>query len=166
MRLERPSLKLKIELEVPDSAGGPSRKYMVSRALKARWDENPNNVTNQILGEIKNYRGSFMGDLMKSLNSVFYSKENLVREEITRENDVARWAAQLIDSILFAGIDDDSCIELMENQSIPEWDGSIRDLETVNSEELKNVDIEKVTLLLTPKIKHIITLLSKKLDHK
>lgn len=166
MRLERPTLKLKIELEVPDSSGGPSRKFMVSRALKARWDENPQNVTNQILGEIKNYKGSFMGDLVKSLNSVFYSKDNLIREETTRENDIARWAAQLVDLILFTGAADDFCDDLIENQSISEWDGGIRDLETIKSEELKNADVEKVMLLLAPKVKHILSLLSKKLDQK
>lgn len=162
-RLEKPSLKLKIELEIPNSAGGPSRKFMVSRALKAKWDENPQNVTKQILEEIKNYKGSFVGDLIKSLNSIFHSKDNLIREENTRENDVARWAAQLIDSIVFTSIDDDFCLEIMENESIPEWDGSIRELASVKSEELKNVDIEKVTLLLMPKIKHALVLLSKKI---
>jgi len=165
-RLERPSLKLKIELEVPDLSGGPSRRYMVSRALKARWDENSQNVTKQILEEIKNYKGSFIGDLMKTLNSVFYSKENLIDAEVTRENDVARWGAQLIDAVIFASLNDDSCIEYMENQSIPEWDGSIKDLDTISPEELKNIDIEKTMLLLSPKIKHVFTLLSKKLGQK
>lgn len=165
-RLERPSLKLKMELEVPDPSGGPSRRYMVSRALKARWDENPQNVTKQILEEIKSYKGSFVGDLMKSLNSVFYSKDNLVDEEITRENEVARWGAQLIDAIIFSSLDDDSCVEYMENQSIPEWDGSIKDLRSISPEELRNIDIEKTMLLLSPKIKHVFALLSKRLGHK
>jgi len=165
-RLERPSLKLKIELEVPDVTGGPSKKYMVSRALKARWDENPQNVTKQILEEIKNYRGSFVGDLIKSLNSVFYSKENLIDEEVNRENDIARWGAQLIDSIIFASLDDDSCMDHAENRSIPEWDGSIKDLESISPEELRNIDVEKTLLLLSPKIKHVFSLLSKKMGQK
>lgn len=163
-KLERPSLKLKLELEIPDSSGGPSKKFMVSRALKAKWDQNPQNVTKQILEEIKNYRGSFVGDIVTSLSSIFSSKDNLIREEKTRENDVARWMAQLIETIIFSSIDDDSCIEFMENESIPEWDGSIRELSSIRSDELKNIDIEKVSLLLAPRLKHAAALFSKKLN--
>jgi hypothetical protein len=163
-KLERPSLKLKLELEIPDSSGEPSKKFMVSRALKAKWDQNPQNVTKQILEEIKNYRGSFVGDIVTSLSSIFSSKDNLISEEKTRENDVARWMAQLIETIIFSSIDDDSCIEFMENESIPEWDGSIRELSSIRSEELKNIDIEKVSLLLAPRLKHVAVLFSKKLN--
>lgn len=163
-KLERPSLKLKLELEIPDSSGGPSKKFMVSRSLKAKWDQNPQNVTKQILEEIKNYRGSFVGDIVTSLSSIFSSKDNLIREEKTRENDVARWMAQLIETIIFSSIDDNSCIEFMENESIPEWDGSIRELSSIRSDELKNIDIEKVSLLLAPRLKHAAVLFSKKLN--
>lgn len=163
-KLEKPSLKLNLELEVPDFTGGPPKRFVLSRTLKAKWDENPQNVTKQILEEIKNYKGSFIGDIIKSLNSVFYSNNNLTSEKTVRENDVARWTAQLIDSMIFSSIDDNSCVELMDNESISEWDGNVKLLEPIKSEELKNVDIEKVTLLLMPKIKHAMFLLSKKLN--
>lgn len=154
---------MKIELEIPDLTGGPSRKFMISRALKAKWDEDSLKVTNQILEEIKNYKGSFVGDIVKSLNSIFYSRRNLIKEETTRENDVARWAAQLIDSIIFSGTVDESCVDFMEDNSLTEWDGSIKELEVISQNELREVDIEKVMLLLTPKIKHALFLLSKKI---
>jgi len=163
---ERPCLKLKLELEVPDHASGQSRKYMVSRTLKARWDENSHVVTKKILEEIKNYKGSFIGDIMKSLNSIFYSKENLIDIKINRENDIARWGAQLIDSLVFTSLDDNSYINYIDNQSISESDGSIRDIDSITSKELKDVDIEKLLILLSPKIKHFFILLSKKLEQK
>ena len=50
-RIEKPTLKLKFELEIPVEEG-PTKKFSVSRTLKARWCDDPEKVTNDVMKEI------------------------------------------------------------------------------------------------------------------
>jgi len=159
--LERPQIKLKIELSTPLPEGAPPRKFSVSRTLKAKWDEDPNTISKEILNEIKNYKGSFIGDIILSLHSLVKSDGQLFKEEGSRSIDIARYASALIDSLVFLGIKDKIHEELLENQEIPEWDGTQRDIGPINPDELKEADVEKIMTLLIPKIKHALFLISK-----
>lgn len=161
--LEKPTLRMKFELEVPDPSGGPSQKYSVSRTLKAKWHDDPQKIALDVLNEIKNYKGSFVGDIIFALNAVFLSKGKPIEESGTRSLQVARWAAGVVESLIFTGISDEIHEELVENDELPEWDGTFRKIDAVKSEELKNVDVERVMILLAPKIKHALNIMSKRM---
>lgn len=163
-KLEKPELKLKLELAVPDlDEGAPPKRFSVSRTLKARWSDDVEAVSTNILNEIKNYKGSFIGDTVLSLHALSKNDGAAIKEESSRKIDTAKYAASLIDSLIFAGIQDQLHLDLLEIQEIPEWDGTSRSIGPIKSEELKDVDIEKVMMLLAPKIKHALFLMSKDL---
>lgn len=163
-RLERPTLRLKLELEVPDLEGGPSKKFSVSRALKAKWGENPATVFAEINDEINNYRGSFIGDTVTSLSSLYFSEEKPINvEEAKRKVDVAKWCASVIDHLVLSGIDDELYGQFIEEQNIVEWDGEIRKLDSITQKEVREVDMDKVSILLSPLVKHALFLISKKM---
>ena len=160
-KLEKPALKLKLELEIPDFDGAPPRKFAVSRALKARWLENPDDVTSSILNEIKNYKGSFLGDIVYSLFSLVKADGGPIKQESSRNMDVTRWAANMIDSLVFLSVKEGMHNELVDNTEIPEWDGTSRKIEEISSDEINEVNIEKLLTLLSPKLKHALFLISK-----
>ncbi|MBM3194133.1 MAG: hypothetical protein FJZ60_00030 [Chlamydiae bacterium] len=159
--LERPRLKLKIELEVPDLSGAPPRKFMVSRALKARWSQDSQQVSQDILDEIKNYKGSFIGDTIHSLTSLFKADGGPIKEDNSRSVDVARWASSIIETIIFSSIRDGAHEAFIEEAEIPEWDGTTRSIGPLQNVEIEEADIEKMMTLLAPKIKHALFLISK-----
>lgn len=159
--MQQPKLKLKIELSVPREDGGPSKKYSISRSLKARWSDSSRDTSSQILEEIKTYKGSFVGDMISGLLSLVNLNDALLEEKNSRRVDVERWATSIIDSLVFSGIKDDLHKLSLESQEICEWDGSTKTLDDISSEELENVDIDNVMMLLTPKVKHALFLISK-----
>lgn len=160
----RPVLKLKIDLEIPDPFGAPSKKFSVSRTLKARWCDDPSKVTFDILSEIKNYKGSFIGDTIKGLNGLFRSEGKPIKENTSRMVDVAKWSANILDLLIFSSIKDEIHKEFINNKDIAEWDGTFRKIDPVNVNEIKEIDIEKVMILLAPKLKHALFLISKDLQ--
>lgn len=166
MPLEKPELKLKIELAIPDQSGAPPQKYCVSRTLKAKWSNDPKEISSMILEEIKNYKGSFIGDTVHSLHRLVQTDGAGMKDNMARTNDTTRYAANLIDSLIFAGIQDKLHEELLKNQCLSDWDGALREIDCVDEDELKNVDVEKVMMLLAPKIKHALFLMSKDLKKK
>lgn len=166
MPLEKPELKLKLELAIPSPAGAPPQKFSVSRALKAKWSEDPGEITYSILNEIKNYKGSYIGDTVLSLRSLVQANGGVIKEEKSRSNDLSKYAAAMIDSLVFSGIQDKLHKELLKSFDIINWDGTSSDIGPISADELKNVDIEKVMMLLAPKIKHALFLMSKDLEKK
>jgi hypothetical protein len=163
---ERPKLKLKIELELPTFDGAPPQKFCVSRTLKARWGDDHEKISLDILNEIKNYKGSFVGDTIKSLFSLVKAEGKPIKEENSRSVDLARWAASIIDTLVFSDVKDRAHEELLENEEIAEWDGTFKNIGPISPNEVKNVDVEKVMVLLAPKIKHFLSLISKDIDEK
>jgi hypothetical protein len=163
-RLERPQIKLKLEVTFPSVNGEISKKFSTSRTLKARWNGTPQETSQQILDEIKNYKGSFLGDMIVSLFSLVKSDGEPLLKEGQRANDIAKYTASVVDSLIYAGIRDKLHEEALQNTEVIEYDGMPRDIGPITSEELLNSDIEKVITLLTPKIKYAITMLSKTLN--
>lgn len=156
-----PKIKLTFEVSIPSKDGGPSQRYSISRALKARWSENPKNITNSILDEIKNYRGSFVGDIIQSLHSLVRSEHLSSDEEKIREFDIARYSSSIIESMVFSSIKDELHKEVLDICEINEWDGTTKKINKPSAEEIKNSDIDKVMTLLGPKIRHALFLISK-----
>jgi hypothetical protein len=161
--MSRPKLNLKLELFVPSDGEKPPQKFCVNRALKAHWGPDPNAVTESILQEIKNYNGSFIGDVTSCLHSVVNSESAFVTQEQTRELDVTRWLCSVFDSLIMSSINDGIHEEIVENEKVVEWDGDVRDIGPIKQSEVKNTDMEKLLILLAPRIKHAATLISKKL---
>lgn len=160
-RLEKPVIRMKLEVEIPDLEGAPSRKFAVSRTLKAKWSGDPEEVASHVLNEIRDYKGSFLGDMMFSLCSLVKSKGGPIREESTRQIDVTRWAASLIDTLVFVSIKDEVHEGIIDTTEVVEWDGSSKDIGRVSQEEVNDVDMEKLLTLLSPKLKHALFLISK-----
>jgi len=165
-REERPKLRLKIELEVPNNDGSPPQKFSVSRALKVRWSNDTEKVTLDILNEIKSYKGSFIGDTIKSLTSLVKAEEVPMKEESERSFDLARWAASIIDTLVFSDIKDKTHEELIEREEISEWDGTFKNIGPISPQEVKDINVEKIMTLLAPKIKHVLFLISKDIDER
>lgn len=163
--LERPRLKLKIELEVPDLPGAPYRKFAVSRTLKAKWSSDSLQVSQEILNEIKNYKGSFIGDVIYSLNSLFQADGGPIKEDSSRSIDVARWASNVFDVAIFSSIKDGLHETFIEEAEIPEWDGTTKDIGPLQANEVNEADVEKIMTLLSPKIKHALFLISKSIEN-
>jgi hypothetical protein len=163
--LEKPRLRLKLELEIPDLPGAPPRKYAVSRTLKAKWSSNPQQVSSEILNEIKNYKGSFIGDIVYGLNSLFQSDGGPIKEDSSRTILVTRWVSQVIDTLLFSSIKDELHKDFFENPELIEWDGTTNEIGQVEKKELEEVDVEKLMTLLAPKVKHALFLMSKNMKN-
>jgi hypothetical protein len=159
--LDKPTLRLKLELDVPDSAGGPPQKYSVARTLKARWVSDLQKVSLDILSEIKDYKGSFLGDTVMALGSIVTTKGKPIDEDSKRSVQVAKWAAGVLESLVFASVSEGAHQDLVEDFELPVWDGTFETILPVTRQELREVDVEKVMTLLAPKIKHALTMVSK-----
>ena len=164
--LERCQLKIKLELAKPSDSNLFPIRYSVNRTLKARWSNDPTNVTLQILEEIRKYNGSFIGDMVKSLGSLDAAEGGIIKQESARDNDVVRFAAAVLDALVFAGVRDKIHEELLSTKELSEWDGTVKEIDNLTQDELVNVDIEKVMILLAPRIKHALFLMSKSLQHE
>lgn len=154
-----PKLSIKFELTIPSEDGSPPRKFAVNRAMKARWNGDPQAASHEMLEEIKNYRGSFLGDVMESLNGVVLSESRLSTEEDERSLDVTKWVSALVDSLLTSCVREKVHLELLHSRELQDWDGSFREIEDVKKEDLKKIDHEKLMLLLAPKIKYLVGLM-------
>ena len=157
----KPRLSMKIELTLPNPSGGPSKKFLVDRRLKAEWNEDHEKVTQQILDEIRNYRGSFIGDVIQSLSMIVSSELDLSTKDSVRRDQVNRWTASLIDSMIYTGIREGIHRQLSEMTEVIQWDGDVLKMDPVTAEEMKNVDIDNLMSLLAPKIKQSLYLISK-----
>lgn len=158
-----PKLNFKIELTFPSEDGSPPKKFVVNRPLKARWHKDIDKCLQDIQNEIKNYRGSFMGDLLISLSNIVESEDSFLSQQDERCLQVTRWAASIVDTLIFSSIRERLHEEIIGNFELQEWDGSMLKLESISSDDLKKVDMDKLMLLLTPKIKHAISLIFKEI---
>lgn len=162
-RIERPTLRIKFELETPDQEFY-SRKFCVSRTMKAKWSNDHDKVTNEVLQEIKNYRGSFVGDIIQSLNSISCEDKLLNPTDLERSTDIARWISSMIESMILTALEDELHKNFIDEKRIQEADGSYKTLNKVTKQEIKRADVEKIMLLLGPSIKHMLSLISKSVD--
>ncbi len=162
---EKPKIVLKLEVSVPNLEGGPAKKFSVNRTLRARWVGDPKEATQGVLEEIKNYKGSFVGDMMVSLSSLMMNENSVNLPENKRSLDVDRWTSSLLENTLYTAVREEIFKDYIEDFIIPEWDGSAKKIEAVTSSELEKVDMDRVMLILGPKIKHVISLISKELKN-
>ena len=160
---ERPKLTLKLEVGLPDSSGGPIRKFSVNRALKARWSQNHQGVIQDLLEEIKNYRGSFIGDMVFSLAGLVQNEDTVQTDDQKRQLEVDKWSASMIENIIYSGVKDEIYKDAAAYNEVTEWDGSVREIEPILPSELESADIDRLMILLAPKIKHALYLISKKM---
>ena len=157
---EKPKITLKFEVNFPDLEGGPSRKFSVNKTLKARWSEDSNAVTLDILNEIKNYKGSFVGDMLASLKTIVKNERAVEDIEQHRKIEVSSWAACLIEKIIFHAIKEKIHENYLDNE-LEEWDGTFKEIEPVSTREISEVDIDKLMILLAPKLKHMLMIIAK-----
>jgi hypothetical protein len=162
---EKPKITLKIEVNLPNKEGGPPRKFCVSRMLKARWDKDPQTVTLEILNEIKNYKGSFVGDMIASLGAIVSNENVIVGSEHQRAIDVSSWTSSLLEKLLFHAIKEKLYEEYLDSE-IEEWDGSCREIKTVEPDEIIGVEVDKLLILMAPKIKHMLMIIAKNLKKR
>jgi len=158
---EKPKVTMKFEVSFPDLEGGPAKKFCVNRTLGVRWVDDPRKVTNDILEEIRNYRGSFVGDLIASLAVLVVNEKSMNLPENKRSLEVDRWAAALVEKLLYSSVNDGLLDDVATSSEIPEWDGLFRSIEEVSPEELESVNMDRLLLLLAPKVKHIVSLAAK-----
>ena len=163
---EKPKVTMKFEVSIPDTEGGPAKKYVVNRTLKARWSDDPQSVTNSILEEIKNYKGSFVGDMVISLASLMKNEQFINLPENKRSLDIDKWFAVVVENMIYSVVRDGQYKELLQDFEIPEWDGTVKTIDDISSNELEKVDIDRVMLLLTPKVRHILSLAVKDRKNK
>jgi hypothetical protein len=158
---EKPKVTMKLEVSFPHTEGGPAKKFSVNRALKARWSSDFRTTTQEILEEIKNYKGSFIGDLIASMASLVKNDEAAQLPENKRSLEIDRWAAHLMENVVYSAVREGIHEDFIQSSELPEWDGSMTKIDQVTPEELKNVDFDRVVLLLTPKLKHALSLMTK-----
>jgi hypothetical protein len=156
-----PCVSLKLEVSFPNSDGSPPRKFSVDRRLKARWNDDPNVVTQQIYDEMKNYRGDFIGDLIQSMSMIVSSELDITSEEAQRDIEVCQWISSLIESMIYTGIREGIHKDLFEATEVIQWDGDVLKMNPIVCEEMRSVNVEKVLLLLAPKLKQLLYLISK-----
>lgn len=160
---ERPKINLKLEVLLPDPDGGPPRKFCVSRPFKARWSSNPGETMVNILSELKDYKGSYVGDMMVSLSSIVLNEEKMTLPENKRSLEVDRWASSLLEKIIYSSIQDKIHRIFMKDFSLQDWDGTATEVEPVTPDELARVDADRIALLLGSKLKHALEIISKDL---
>jgi hypothetical protein len=158
---EKPKVTMKLEVTFPHTEGGPAKKFSVNRALKAKWSSDFRATTQEILDEIKNYKGSFIGDLIASVASLVKNEEAAQLPENKRSLEVDRWAAYLLENVVYTAIREGLHEDFIESHELPEWDGSANKIDGITPEELKNVDFDRVILLLVPKLRHALSLMVK-----
>lgn len=164
LSMKVPKLSIKFELCFPTEDGSPPRKFAVNRMMKARWNGDPRQACQEVLEEIGNYRGSFVGDVLESLNSVVLSESRLLSEDDERSLEVTKWTAAIVDAMLSSCIRDKIHLELLQSNELQGWDGASQPIEQVTKQEAKKVDYEKLMTLLTPKIKHLIGLMFRDIE--
>jgi hypothetical protein len=162
---EKPRITLKFEVNLPNNDGGPPHKFCVNRMLKARWCQDPQVVTLEILNEIKNYKGSFVGDMISSLAAIVSNENAIVGPEHQRTVDVSCWTSSLLEKLLFHAIKEKLYEEYLDNE-IEEWDGSCREIKSVEPDEIADVDVDKLLILMAPKLKHMLMIMSKNLKKR
>lgn len=162
---EKPKITLKFEVNLPNNEGGPPHKFCVSKMLKARWNKDPQVVTLEILNEIKNYKGSFVGDMIASLSTIISNESSVAGPEHQRTVDVSSWTSSLLEKLLFHAIKEKLYEEYLDNE-IEEWDGSCREIKTVEPDELTEVDVDKLLILMAPKLKHMLMIIAKNLKKR
>ena len=163
---EKPKVVLKLEVVFPDLEGGPAKKFCVNRTLKARWTGNPQATTQAVLEEIKNYKGSFVGDMMVSLASLVANERAMNLPENKRSLDVDRWLSSIVEKLIYSSINEGVHEDLTDVFEIPEWDGLSRKIDEVTSSEVEKADADRVMLLIGPKVKHALLLLAKSMRNK
>lgn len=161
---EKSKISIKLEVSLPDAHGGPSRKFCVDRSMRAKWSGHHAETLQRILEEIKNYKGSFLGDMFDSLVSVVEGEVQLNTPKQQREHEVTRWAACVLESIVADGIQNKDHDDLLEQFEIPEWDGTTKSIQAISPEELNNIDIDRLVTLLAPKLKHYLYIVSKEMN--
>jgi len=159
-RVESPKISIKLELTLPNGEG-PPKKFLVNRPLKSKWSGDHKRVSQEILEEIKTYSGSFVSDLTASLAAVVANENMINSRENKRSRDVEKWSVHLIESLLTASVKEKLFSELYEIFEVPEWDGTEKEIEAVDSKELSNVDSDRIAAMLAPRVKHILYLISK-----
>jgi hypothetical protein len=163
---EKSKITLKLEVSLPSEDGGPSKKFSIDRTLRAKWSTQPPESLQLILDEIKNYKGSFLGDMFFSLMEVVSGEIQLDTPEQRREHEVTRWASHLLESMLVDGLHNGSHDDLLENHELPEWDGTSKKIQPITPQELRNVDADRLVTLLSPRLKHFLYLISKGMEEK
>lgn len=163
-RLEKSKISIKLEASLPDAHGGPNRKFCVDRTMRAKWSDRHEETLQQLLEEIKSYRGSFVGDMFDSLTAVVNGEVQLNTSKQQREHDVTRWAACMFESIIVDGIQNKEHESLFDQLELPEWDGTTKKIEAITPEELNGVDVDRLVTLLAPKLKHYLYIISKELN--
>lgn len=158
---ERPRINLRLEVSLPDMEGGPAKKFCVTRAFKSRWSNNAAETMANIIREIKDYKGSYIGDMMLSLSSIVQNEEKITLPENVRARQVEKWTAAILERLVYGGIQDKMHRENIEDFTVQQWDGEIDEIQEVTPDELSAIDIDKVLLLLGPKLKHAVALMSK-----
>jgi hypothetical protein len=162
---EEKSIFLRLETALPTDASGVLQRFCVNRKLKAKWNDDPAMVVESIAAEINAYKGSFVGDMVMSLNSMV-KKEIGSAETNRRELDVARWTASLLETSLYDCLAQGDYDGSSAHDRVQTSDGDTRSIQPVTQHELANVDIEKVVLLLTPKLQHLCYLISKRIKNE
>ena len=157
---------MKLEVSFPDNEGGPPKKFSINRTLRTKWSDSFQITFQDVVDEIKGYKGSFIGDMLISLSTLVKNENALKTPAGQRQFDVNKWASSLVEGMLYSAYHEELHHDMVENFEIVEWDGSTRKLQEVNPKELELVDLDKVMLLLAPKIKHMMTLLSKDMKKK
>lgn len=163
-RLEKSKISIKLEALLPDPLGGPNRKFCIDRTMRAKWSDRREETLQHLLDEIKNYKGSFLGDMFDSLVSVVDGEVQLNTPKQQREHDVTRWAACMFESIIVDGIQNKEHESLFEQLELPEWDGTTKKIEAITPEELNSIDVDRLVTLLAPKLKHYLYIISKELN--
>lgn len=159
--MSKSHISLKLEVVLPNQDGSPPKKFMVDRRLKAQWCEDPQKVAQQIADEIKNYKGDFIGDLTQSMSLIVTSEIDVDSPQNRRNVEVCQWLASLIDSIIYTGIREGIHKDLFDATEVVEWDGDVARIDPVNREEARNADMDKLLLLLLPRLKQALYLISK-----
>ena len=114
-----------------------------------------------ILSELKDYKGSYVGDMMVSLSSIVLNEEKMTLPENKRSLEVDRWAAALLEKIIYSSIQDKIHRDYLKDFSLQSWDGTSTEIDDVSPDELTHVDADRIALLLGPKLKHALELISK-----
>lgn len=159
---EEKSVFLKLEAVVPTTSGAP-RRFCVNRKMKVRWSSDPEAVCSGLFDEINGYRGSFVGDMVHSLDRIVKNDEIVSSENSIRKLDVDKWTATLLEKMLFDAYAEGSYEEMLDVAVVSAPDGDIKEISQVTGTELNDIDTDRVMHLMGPKIQHLCYLMSKKI---
>lgn len=162
---EEKSLFLKLETALPTNEADQLQKFCVSRKLKARWHENPQVVVDGVFDEIQKYKGSYIGDMVHSLSGLIQNETNMSTPEMVRKHDVDRWIASVIERMLYDAYSEGFHEGSMDIHRIQQPDGDTKQISPITEEEVFSANVEKIAMLLGPKLQHICYLLAKKIKN-